>query len=382
MLGLVLAVGARAAPPLDPQAEAVKALDEALGAIRAGQLSVAELLLERSLMLDPELADARLELAGVLAQRGAVAEARALIQSLIDDFRTPDGHRARLLAMLEQTERARAAAGSARSPRSPEVRAEVFGGWTRNPFARADLQQLTLTFPEGRVTLPVAQKASPAGLHGIAIQRVSPDGWGLEAGALAVAGAESDQSFRIGLSGPLPGSPVPGGLLQWSVQAIKGLGGSDRYAAGLSWSQRHWRISGGRYGEPYLGRQGAYLRLERFWDPHPRVQSLAYLDAERASSGPPSFGRAGAILAISLTQTWKILMHASLQHDLTGYSPLLESGAPRAMRAFTAVIEKAWVPAPTWELKARLNLGRRWSNLELFEYRDLGAQLVLARRWR
>jgi len=383
---------AACAAPVAPEAEAEQAFAQAMRSLEAGEWGQAELLFERSLMLNPEHAAARLELAGLLARRGRLEAARALIESLVDDPRTPPDHRERLQAMLVETDRALAAQaragrdGADRAsvhPPPAETTAEIYAGWSRNPLARADLRQLTLTFPEGSITLPVARDVRPAGLMGVTLRRSVPGGWGFQANLERIFGNEDSAAHRLSVHGRLPwaGSGAVG-WAQWSAQTQRAYDGATRHALGASAGGRDWRLSGGGFDEPTLARQGVYLRLEGASRPHPQLQALAYAELEHAWSGPPSFVRMGAMASWAPAPRWVLLGHVSAHRDLSGYSPLLEDGAAREMLSANLSLERAWEPGPgTWQLLGRLYGGRRWSNLELFTYRDAGVQVSLRRRW-
>lgn len=373
-----------AAPPLDAAVEAEQAFAQALEAIQVEQWAHAELLLERSLMLDPDHAGARLELAGLLASRGRTDAARALIESLIADPRTPEAHRDRLRELLTRTNGVRTNGASNGNSQVPEILGETFVAWARNPLARADLQQLTLTLPEGRVTLPVAQSVHSGALVGLSLRRVVPGGLTLDANVERLFGATAAEAFRVGASGRLdderPGAPTQ---THWSLQTLQAYNGGTRHSAGLSHRTARWRLSGGVFDEPSLTRRGAYLRLEGAAQPRPDFQALLYIDGEYASGGPPSFWRVGAVAAWSPAPRWTVLGHATLHRDFSAYSPWLEDGAARDMRSLNLALERTWGPATgDWRVLARTNVGRRWSNLELFSYRDTGVQLSLQRRWK
>ena len=64
------------------------ALGQARVEITSQRYDRAEILLERVLMLHPENAEARIELAMLMARRGHIDGAQALVQSLVDDPRT------------------------------------------------------------------------------------------------------------------------------------------------------------------------------------------------------------------------------------------------------------------------------------------------------
>jgi len=335
---------------------------------------------------------ARLELAALLARRGRLDAARALIESLIEDPRTPEAHRVRLQALLAETDRAlaeqattaRAGANEAYARQPPaETTAEIYAGWSRNPLARADIRQLTLTFPEGSITLPVARDVRPAGLAGVVLRRSTPGGWGFLANLERIYGNEDSSAHRLSVHGRLPW-PASGAVpwAQWSAQTQSAYDGSTRHAVGMSVGGQDWRLSGGGFDEPDLARRGVYLRLEGASRPHPELQVLTYAAVEHAWSGPSSFVRMGALAFWVPVQGWMLQGHVNVHRDLSGYSPLLENGAARELLSANLSLERTWEPEPgRWQVLGRLYGGRGWSNLELFTYRDVGVQVSLRRRW-
>lgn len=216
------------------------------------------------------------------------------------------------------------------------------------------------------------------------MRRVVPDGWSLDASVERLSGAESLEAYRLGASGRL--AALDWGVAaraHWSVQTLQALNGATRHSAGVSIGAAHWRLSGGAFDEPTLMRHGAYVRLEAAAQPRPDLHAIGYLDAEYASGGPPSYWRAGMVAAWLPAPGWTLLGHATFHRDLAGYSPWLEEGAAREMRSLSLALERGWQPASgVWRILARTHVGRRWSNLDLFEYRDAGIQFTLQRRWK
>lgn len=384
-LSALLASAALASQPLSAEVEAGQAYQQALAAVLVEQWAQAELLLERSLMLNPDHAEARLELAGLLAQRGRPEAAQALIDSLIDDPRTPDSHRQRLLALRVST--AQPPAGAAALQESgPAWAAETFVAWSRNPLARSEVRELTLTLPEGNVTLPVTQSARPAGMVGLALQRTAPGGLTVDANAQRIGGQEHWQTARLALAGNLPlqlASPGEEPLQTgWTWQSRRALDGVDRHSVGLTVGHQSWRLTAAGFTEPALARKGQQLLAEYIAVQQPRWQLNTYADFEHAVSGEPGHARLGLVAAWAFAPHWLALAQASAQRDLRSYSPWLENGAPRVMQAAYLALEKLWQPAgQSWQLAVRAHLGQRWSNLSLFDYRDAGLQLSWRHRW-
>jgi hypothetical protein len=381
-LALLCVLATAGAAGQNADEEARLAYEQARQALQAGQWVQAELLLERSLMFNPDHAEARLELAALLARTGRASAARALVATLIEDPRTPDAHRLRLRAMLEQPSAARAGVGDALPQDTVVVIGETFVAWTRNPLARADLSQLTLTFPEGSITLPVAQELRSGVLAGLSVQRIAPQGLSVDASVQHLWGSGAETAHRFGLSGRLPqaeGAPV---RLRWLAQTQRAHDGQDRHTLALSAAGTAWRVSAGLFQEPELSRDGLYLRLERLLELRPTLQASVFAGAEQVTDEGTGFWRAGAALAWAPSPGWTLLGQASLHRDFSGYSPWLRDNAPRRMHSLDLALERAWqLAGPDWQFLARVHGSRRWSNLELFGYRDAGLQLSLRRRW-
>ena len=52
------------------------------------------------------------------------------------------------------------------------------------------------------------------------------------------------------------------------------------------------------------------------------------------------------------------------------------------MHTLNVAIERAWQPTDgRWQVVARAQAGARWSNLDLFDYRDAGLQISFRRQW-
>ncbi len=373
-----LAASAALAAPLDAEVEAAQAYQQAFAALQAEQWAQAELLLERSLMLNPDHAEARLELAGLLARRGRLEAAQALIDSLIDDPRTPDSHRQQLLALRASvTQPAPAAAPPA------AWTAETFVAWSRNPLARSDVRELTLTLPDGNITLPVTREVRAAGTVGLALQRAEPGGWVVDFSAQRIGGQQHWQAARLALAGPLP-LALPGDEpLQtgWSWQSRRTLDGIDRHSLGLTVGGQGWSVTAAGFTEPLLARQGQLL-LAEYSVQQPRWQANVHADLEHASAGEPGHARLGLAAAWALAPHWVALGQVSTQRDLRAYSAWLQHGAPRQLQTAYLALERRWQPAgQPWQLAARAHLGQRWSNIALFGYRDAGVQLSWRRQW-
>ena len=360
-------------------AQAQQAFEQALQALASAQWGQAELYLERSLMLNADHAQARLELALLLARRGQLEAAQSLIESLIDDPRTPAAHRSRLQALLASTAPLPPPPlPPADGPPRAQTRADITVGYTRNPYARPGIDELTLTLAQGSITLPVVRSDHPAGTASLSLRHIMQEQWGLEVSQQQWGGAEKRHARSLLVFG---GATMAGHSVQWSALAQRSLDDTTRQAVGLSLPRQAWRFTAGLFKEPDLQRQGYSLRVDRAWATSAHVQSVTYAELERASAGKSSLLRAGILAEWAVAPAWSVAAQATLHHDLQGYSPLLASNAPRNMLAAYLALERHWQPAPRWRIVGRAQVAKRWSNLSLFEYRDAGVQLSVQRLW-
>ncbi len=382
----LLAVWLLAAPwgagaAAEPDREADRAYAEALTALKDGRWVQAELMLERTLMFNPDHAEARVELAALLALGGRAESASALIQSLIADPRTSEAHRSRLRALMMRTAAGPTGDLAPDSNRSVLL-AEGFVAWTRNPLARADLSQLTLTFPEGSVSLPVDQRVRSGVISGLAVQRISPQGLSIDAGVQRLEDSDTGSAYRLAFSGPVPVDVPAVPTSRWLLQTQRALDGNVRHTAAVSSSGAVWRLSGGVFLEPELSRDGLFFRVERTRPLGQGLRASVFGGLEHPFGGVSGYWRMGAALAWQPRPAWSVLGQAMMHRDFSGYSPWLESGARRRMHSLDLAVERYWQPmGPDWQVVARAHLSRRWSNLALFEYQDTGLQLSLRRRW-
>lgn len=379
--GLLAASSALAGPDFErSQSELVQCFERGRESLDSRQWAQAELWLERCLMLDADHAQARLELAILLAQRGSLTVAKALIASLVDDPRTPPGHRERLQSLLA------IAPAVDHKPASTEAvwSSEATVAWSRNPLARSDARDITLTLPDGYISVPIAQDVRPAGQLGLTVQRTAPGGLSLDASLQSITGSESLQAGRVSLAGPLawPDPKTGGGVLGWYVQSRRSYDGAMRNGAGMTRAWDGWQMTVGWFAEPTLSRSGPYVWLERSGSIASGVQAQVFLEAEQSAHGVPGHVRFGLSSAWSPAPRWTGLLQASVQHEFGGYSALLENGAARSLQHLYLALERSWPVAAESELAIRLQVGRRWSNISMFDYRDAGMQAAWRTRWR
>lgn len=389
------------------QAEADKAYQSAQSALNAHAWGEAELYFERVLMFNPEHAEARVQLALLLAQQGKPEAASGFIQSLIDDPRTLSAHRVRLLELLAQlrlrpppspsvrasplpdtasptsviaspsSDSGQAKARQSMSPSiAPLIQARVSLAYSSNPYARADINSLTLTLPGGSADLPVNQHIAAAPLLMSSLSYMAPNLCGYEAYDQHSGGSESNSADKVLLFcyGTLGGEKI-----QTFASSFHSVDGTNRVSAGFAWPVAPWRLTAQVFKEPQLERQGYSVRVDRLLAGSMGAQTLLYGELEKATTGVPGYLRAGFIREYALTPEWSLLTQFSLQRDLAGYSALLENSATRKLAFAEIGLQKDWGTFAGWRVNSALRSARRWSNLALFEFKDTTLQLSFDR---
>lgn len=383
-LALCAVLGAFGASPghaasADLADDPVQSYAAAREALRTGQWGVAELLLERTLMLQPEHAEALLDLAGLLAQRGRTDGARALVAMLLADPRTPAAHRERLQALLNQAEvasNARQDGDGSMTQVAPAARtvAQISLGYSRNPLLATSAGQIELTTGGGNVVLPVAD-APRAGsvLQGV-FQHQWPSGLGLSLNWQQASGPESVSGGSVQLAGPL-GAAAP--AWSWELGAQQSLNGGERFFAGMT---REWQGIGltlGVFDESQANRRGWLARAQRTSLPTPASRLQSWAELEHAVQGATSAVRLGAQWRERLASRWDGAADFHLQADTTGYSPLLANNAPRRIATGRISVDYLLLDlAKLGRVVATGYTSRRWSNLSLFSWVDYGVQLA------
>ena len=390
LLGLLLG-GPVLAAASSAELEAEAAYQSAQSALNAQAWAEAELDFERVLMFNPEHAQARIELAMLLAQRGKIETASAFIESLIDDPRTPLAHRQRLADLLAQLKRGASVTDGIASPSSviasearqsmlaaaqPVIQARVSLGYSANPYARADISNLTLTLPGGSADLPVNQNIHAAPMLMSSLSYLAPNLCGFE--AQDQRWGASEQNFANKLLVFCYGV-VAGQQMQTFASTLRAVDGNGRTSAGLSWPLANWRLTAQLFKEPQLERQGYALRLDHLQRSQSGNQTLLFAELEKSNSGVPGYIKSGILREYALTSGVSVLAQLGLQRDFAGYSVLLADGATRRLLLAQLGLQRDWGQLDGWQLGSALQLARRWSNLALFEYRDATLQLSIER---
>lgn len=197
--------------------------------------------LERALLIDPQLAGAQLDYAQALAQTGDVASARGLLIQLAERSDLPAHLRPGL-------ERALADSDPHRIRSRWLVTAAL--GHDNNLNNAPSVAELTLTFPQGAVTLPVAPASRPqAGMAGLAAlqgQAVAQQGAALWLAQLEARARQTSDSATDYVQGDLSIAwlQAPEAPQQWIARAgVTGVKfGGDTLVQALRVSLMHqWR---------------------------------------------------------------------------------------------------------------------------------------------
>lgn len=402
---------------LKPKEEAAQAFAQAMNALKQGQQEQAELLLERVLMLSPENAEALLELAGLFAKRGRIVSAILMLESLESDPRTPAEHKLQLKKLIAELSGASYALNANSETNSNNTQpsnqalsvvtqqttqvlqstgTQIEFGLTQssNPLARTASEGITFTLPEGPVQLPLSVKPIKALARTFQLSHdlkaFHNAGVEIYMQSLEPAAAQSQTAVRLSAWGSIqPNSGKAGrNSLQWSYQAQQGLDGLQRQSLSLAhpfdFGSLAWRGVAIHYQEPSTserqGDRGQALRLEQ------RGTSGALtwlLHAEKSASQVFEQGYKRTGLFAELLPVPKLLPQTRLslqitdQRDTHSYSPLLLSGAKRQLTSSLVAIEQHTSLENKKVLIYRAFSVERRSNLELFNYKDFGVQLLI-----
>lgn len=398
-LGLLLSWPA-AASPLQPELEALQAFEQAQTEIKARRGDRAEILLERVLMLQPEHAEARIELALLLYARGQQESSRALIQSLIDDPRAEADQirELRKLLTLIRADRPQqhginndnpTADPTSPSPpvqratRTPTWRAEVNLSQSTNPLARTSAKAIAITLPDGPLVLPLSEFQRSGSLTGAHLSRTTERG-----------GAELDfQGTNVSDSGLAARAIVWGrvSLTSWKnnkqptllafAQAQRGLDGQRRTLLGLNANSGSQKYTLLKYNDLSVGDSGLIWRIEhqpsKIWG----TEWQALLERSNSTKGPQGHWRFGLTGEYPFNDRSKLQVQWSLQKDSYAYNQFLNSGAKRQLETTHVAYEQRHYLNHEKTLIWRVFTGERRSNLLLFDYKDSGLQIGITKKW-
>lgn len=407
------AITATHSADVQPEIEALQAFDQARIEITNQRYDRAEILLERVLMLHPENAEARIELAMLMARRGNTDGAQALVQSLIDDPRTEPEHNQALRSLLQQikntlpaldnpyaldTRRAKkgltAAAQNMAQPTASQPaaalwRSEVSMTASSNPLARTSAGAITITLPDGPLSLSLSQTAKPGSLAAATLSRTTAThGAEVSVQTVSVTGATAAARAVLWSQVPwvqwLPESiqPLSAAPVLAYAQAQRGLDGQFRTMAGLTTVLGAQRLSLSHYEDHGINDRGIVVRAEHI---APRVMGIdwqASIEHSNSALGQQAYWRVGLGAEYSFGSRRKLLTQITHQQDAYSYSALLQEGAKRRLTTTYVAFEQQHPLKSEKILIWRVFSGERQSNLELFKYNEHGARLSIVQNWR
>lgn len=421
-----LAAPACAAPTSGTTAD--EALAQGRAALARQDWAQAELLLERALLLRPESAEVLIELAQLLAARGRLTEASAMLGSLAADPRTPAAHAQALQSAIEQLQKAAAAdrlaqppslgrpsnlnsglntglssglnaasntgpsgamssSGNGPPPNAWRYRAEAQAGYSSNPLVVTSASAITLTLPDGAFQLPLEGRPRASSYAGLTLAALSARGSEFFLQAQQVALQGQGAAFRSGVYWPVY-TANPEGSASFKASL---LARAQRYGDGTRRHQFDLQATTGPlvaqlgvYEEPDRLRHGTAWRLDTGLPlPAPlrersrEAYGAVWLEGEtNRDQGAPGHQAAGARVGWQLAPGWSVQAQLHAQRDTRGYSPLLESNARRTLLTHHLAVEARLSGTPTQGWRIRLYDARRLSNMPLFSWRDTGMQLI------
>lgn len=383
MAGLFSVSDASAIDPLD---EANKAFEAARAALVLSDFQQAELYLERTLMYQPEHAEARVELALLLASRGRVEAALLFIESLILDHRTPADYRDRLLALGRaiQSGSTHSASPKTSTPKSWRGQMNVAMGFQHNPLAGTAASSLLLTLPAGAFELPIEDQVESAAVLRLAAQASHDSGLYFEAQSQSVLGGVKRNAGRLLLSNNI--KDVAQGVVSLGFTTEKTPFGEQSRAVFAAWTGAKTRLSTQFYTSPSQGRQGLTLR----WDEAffgggigPLKSSVSgFAEHEWSLREGPDQTRFGIRSFLKYPTKTNVWAHLTAHRDQTGYSAFLEDRSRREMVTAHVQVEHSIARFEGGQdLILQAHFTRRWSGLSLFTFRDAGAFLLFRHVW-
>jgi hypothetical protein len=389
--------------------------------------------LERALLEDPDLPGAELDLAQALAEEGDTASARAFLSAMRrrPDLPLPIGsaidRQLDLLSLPAQI------AGAITQGWQYRLQLSALGGADSNLNNAPATNEITLTFPQGNVTLPLAQGSQARG--GAAVMsaaqwqglRVHGESlWVLQAELRARETSKSDTNYQQAdlaatwLQAPsaprqwvvrLAGTDLhyggsnliqaTRGTLQYQWEALNhaddtggwpAILGGCRPAASIELEDRRYPTSstlnglyeGGAFGwlcrrSSAVGAGEALTANTSFYSLQARVGTDHPLESDRPGG---SFRRdeirvqwEGPLLSKGrLGALWT----STRQSDREPYSPLL-GNVPRHTLRHGLQLEASWPLRPALSLVANAEIARQTSNLAVFASRE--SSLYLGLRW-
>ena len=361
----------------DDEAEA--AYQDAAKSLQNNDWLQAEIHFERVLMLNPEHAEARIQLAVLLAKRGQIESAKAFIRSLVDDPRTPATYKQRLVELLLQIQQKSDLPidkDQSRNQNKGLLQARVSMGYSSNPYALPDINKLTITLPESNIDLDVKTNIQSAAFVMTSLIYEAPNQCGFDAYVQKRESFDGLTDHKLLL---FCNNEWSREKTQFFTANTQTKGGDSRNELGVTWLHQPWRMTAQIYNEPQMNRNGYTFRVTR-QSTLTRMQSQIFAEVEENFQNTiPGYIKTGLSVDLLLINGFNLLINGAYQRDFTGYSPLLERGANRTL--FTAEVGLSVLLQEHlgWKTNAEIVQSQRWSNLPLFDFKDVTLK-VNARR--
>lgn len=346
--------------------------------LQHGQPAQALVVLERAVMLQPQLLGARVDMAIALAQMGEVAAAQSLLLTL--------AQRADLPAALRQ----RLQPWTTWAMGAPHIQASIGVAWASNRNAAPAADAIALTLPQQTVVVPLTLRPSPGWLWQAGVQtQLGPQQQMRADIRRAPDGRWSQERFLWRYTPPSsPDATEP--LQAWVLEHQRWLGqGLYTQASIHSLQPRAWQWQVG-VRHWHTDSQLDTLRTGVAWQSSVRNENTiaageVLLDLPLHSR--PGGGRLG--LGGQWAHRWNGggpgQHHLGVQiagwWDTQGYSPLLEAG--RRRRTSEVTLQYRWtLPlAERWTLHVQAVHEQQLSNLSLFRSRNTTVVLQLRTTW-
>lgn len=379
--------------------------------LQLGQTESAAALLERALMLAPDLAGAQADYARALAMLGDRQAARHLIDNLLTRADLPVGLREQLHGWQSASTRP-----PGTSSWQLSGKATLRAGHDTNLNSAPSRSNLDLTLPDGPITLPLAQGSRSQGGSAVLAEATLQAGRDIAAGGRLELladlrrrhawGAEGNDYQQIETLGiitlPTTNMSAKGAVAVYQVS----LGASALEYGGESLFQAQ------RFGLAHVHQKGACLVGASLEGENRHYPTADHLDGRfyglggslRCSLGINRISLLGRYGEDSAShserpggnqQRWDLRLswqrplaggefeaeiNLSRQRDKTGYSELLEHGAARRLTRLGLRAEWAWTLAKHIDGLISIETSRQDSNIGLFEVS--GTALWLGGRWR
>ena len=392
--------------------------------------------LERALLQDPDLPGAQLDLAQAFAAEGDSASARSFLSAMRGraDLPLPIGsaidRQLDLLAVPSQ------AVGALTQGWQARWQLSAMGGADSNLNNGPAASEITLTFPQGNVTLPLATSSLPRGGGAVMTaaqwQGLRVDGsslWVVQAELRARETRQSDTNYHQA-DAAATWLQAPAAARQWVARVASSslhYGGAYLLRATRGTLQYQWEAAGpragpNRWGDAFAGcRPAASIELE-----HRRYPSSASLDGlyeggalgflcrrsedlHTAATGEALTARTsfysvqarlgtdhpvqddrpgGRYRRAEIRAQWEgpllskgragVQWTSTRQIDRQPYSVLL-GNLPRHTSRHVLQLEASWPVAPALSVVANAEAARQTSNLRVFESRQRSVYVGL--RW-